>query len=148
MRALLAVVLFAGCSSSESAPTPVVDSASDTATDSVVTVDSMPSDTGPSDSRDAACKLTKAYSSKDADCNACAEQTCCEEVNGCFGDKRCDDDYVNCILACAILPADAADPAVERDRCVAECDAMHPEGKKAYDAAIGCVERRCVSECG
>jgi len=135
MRHAWLIVLLIGCSSSESPKAPTPDSAA---------VDTAPIVT---DTRDAACKLQKPYSSKDVDCNACAERTCCDEVNGCFADKRCDDDYVNCILACALLPADAADAGAERDRCVGECDAMHPEGKKAYDAAIGCVEARCATEC-
>jgi hypothetical protein len=131
------VLLFVGCSSS-SAEAPPVDAGAD-----IIVVADAPA----ADARDAACKLTKAYSSKDVDCNACAESNCCDEVNACFGDKRCDDDYVNCILACALLPADAADAGAERDRCVAECDATHPEGKNVYDAAIGCVDARCTSEC-
>lgn len=137
MRGACLIALLLGCSSSESAPP------TDAAVDTSVVVDSTPSD-----ARDAACKLTKAYSSKDVDCNACAERECCDEVNACFADKRCDDDYVNCILACALLPADAADAGAERDRCVAECDAMHPDGKRAYDGAIGCVEAKCPTECG
>jgi hypothetical protein len=142
MGRLVLFALLVGCSSSEGT-TPTV-------TDSAAVVDtSSPAETSPviADTRDASCKLQKAYSSKDVDCNTCAEQQCCDEVNGCFADKRCDDDYVNCILACALLPADAADAGAERDRCVAECDSMHPDGKKAYDRAIGCVEMKCPTPC-
>ena len=143
MRSVVVCALLIGCSSSESTAPTVTDSAS------AIDSGSAQADTAPvlTDTRDASCKLQKAYSSKDVDCNTCAEQQCCDEVNGCFADKRCDDDYVNCILACALLPADAADAGAERDRCVAECDSMHPEGKKAYDRAIGCVEARCPTEC-
>ena len=151
MRGAWFVLLFVGCSASSSSETPPVADAS--VADTVVALDTTPVDSSavestPGDTRDAACRLTKKYSSKDADCNACAEANCCDEVNGCFADKRCDDDYVNCILACALLPADAADAGAEADRCIAECGTTYPEGKKAYDTAIGCVEARCVSECG
>ena len=92
-----------------------------------------------------ACELTKPYSSKDIDCNACAEAKCCAEVNGCLDDPICDDEYVNCSLACALLP-DSPEQA-KIDACFADCDAQQPKGKKLYDAAIGCVEARCVGVC-
>jgi hypothetical protein len=30
---------------------------------------------------------------------------------------------------------------------VADCNGQHPEGKKLYDDAIGCVDKACVKEC-
>lgn len=93
-------------------------------------------------------KLVKPFSTKNVPCNTCAETKCCAEVNGCLGDTRCDDDYVNCSLACALLPADAGDAGAEKERCLAECGTSHPEGKARYDAAFGCVDTKCVAECG
>lgn len=117
--------------------------------------DAAPADTGPGDTgveggdaSDAACKLVKAYSSKNAVCNACAEARCCAEINGCLGDKRCDDDYVNCILACALLPPDAGDAGDATKACLAKCGADFPAGKALYDTAIGCADKQCAKECG
>ena len=68
-------------------------------------------------------------------------------MNDCLGDPRCDDDYVNCALACALLPADAGDAGAEAERCLAECAANHPEGKKRYDGTFGCIDAQCAAEC-
>lgn len=92
-----------------------------------------------------ACELSKPYSSKNAACNACAEQKCCAEVNACLDDPVCDDDYVNCILACALDPGDGGDAGVAS--CISSCDAQYPKGKAEYDAAIGCAEALCATEC-
>lgn len=92
-----------------------------------------------------ACLLAKPYSSQDKDCNACAEEACCAQVNGCLTDPRCDDDFVNCTLACALLPDDTDPEAIKA--CVAGCEEQHPEGKKLYDDAIGCVDKACAKEC-
>jgi hypothetical protein len=92
-----------------------------------------------------ACLLAKPYSSQDKDCNACAEEACCAQVNGCLTDPRCDDDFVNCTLACALLPDDTDPEAIKA--CVADCNGQHPEGKKLYDDAIGCVDKACAKEC-
>lgn len=92
-----------------------------------------------------ACLLAKPYSSQDKDCNACAEEACCAQVNGCLTDPRCDDDFVNCTLACALLPDDTDPEAIKA--CVADCEGQHPEGKKLYDDAIGCVDKACAKEC-
>jgi len=89
------------------------------------------------------CKLSKPYSSSNATCNACAEAECCALVNACFSDPDCDDGYVNCILACALLPEDAGDAGIEP--CLAVCATDHPKGKGEYDAAIGCAESKCSS---
>lgn len=128
------------------------------ATDASVDATDAAGDTGPDtsvgeggetgDGGDAACKLVKAYSSKNAVCNACAEARCCAEINGCLGDKRCDDDYVNCILACALLPADAGDAGDTTKACLAKCGADFPAGKALYDTAIGCADKQCAKECG
>lgn len=91
------------------------------------------------------CTLVAKYSSKDAVCNDCAEGQCCAEVNGCLGDPRCNDDYVNCQLACALLPDDEDPAAIEA--CFAKCDVDYPEGKQLYDMAIGCVEKKCAAVC-
>ncbi|MBK8996827.1 MAG: hypothetical protein IPM35_13910 [Myxococcales bacterium] len=101
-----------------------------------------PADTG----TDApACQLHKPYSSADADCNACAEAGCCALINACYSDPDCDDGYVNCILACALLPGDAGDAGVES--CLADCAAQHPAGRAEYDAAIGCADAKCAGPC-
>lgn len=97
------------------------------------------------------CKLVKPYSSKDVTCNACAQRECCAAVNGCFSEAECDDGYVNCILACALLPDDAgpdasADAGI--DACKAVCAKDYPNGKTAFDTAIGCVDTACATECG
>lgn len=92
-----------------------------------------------------ACTLTKPYSSKNTGCNACAEQKCCALVNACLDDPACDDGYVNCILACALDPGDGGDAGVAT--CIAACDAQYPVGKAEYDAAIGCAESKCATEC-
>lgn len=91
------------------------------------------------------CTLVAKYSSKDSFCNACAESKCCAEVNGCLGDARCNDDYVNCQLACALLPDDEDPQAIKA--CFAQCGVDYPEGKKLYDSAIGCVDASCAGIC-
>jgi hypothetical protein len=89
------------------------------------------------------CTLAAPYSSSDADCNACAEKECCEEINGCLLDPACDDSYVNCILACS-MGVDAGEVAP----CIAICDEDYPTGKAEWEAAIGCADARCAAECG
>ncbi|MBI2392516.1 MAG: hypothetical protein HYV09_23225 [Deltaproteobacteria bacterium] len=145
---VLLVVLLSGCASSAE-PATTGDAARDIAPDVALDVALEAQDDAPSDaSADAAsCTLKKPYSSKDATCNACAEAKCCAEVNGCLADPRCDDHYVNCILACALLPPDAGDAGAAVDACVADCGAAHPQGKAAYDTAIGCVDTRCGGDC-
>jgi len=91
------------------------------------------------------CTLDKPYSSKNAACNACAEQECCVAINACYADSDCDDGYVNCILACALLPPDAGDAGIAS--CLDECGAQHPAGKAKYDAAIGCADSKCAGPC-
>ncbi|MGZ3422032.1 MAG: hypothetical protein ACXWUG_13230 [Polyangiales bacterium] len=144
MRILLSVLLL-GCASSETTPATAPTDSS-TATDTVAvdtfvaeTVTDSITDSG----TDAACSLVKPYSTKDKPCNDCAAEKCCAEVNGCLGDKRCDDDYVNCILACALLPDDAGDAG----GCISDCGTMYPAGKALYDTAIGCVEAACPTLC-
>jgi hypothetical protein len=66
-------------------------------------------------------------------------------VNAYYADPDCDDGYVNCILACALLPDDAGDAGVAA--CIDDCDAQYPKGKQKYDAAIGCADTQCASEC-
>jgi hypothetical protein len=114
-----------------------------------------PSDAGPGDAARpdapadaptdaAACVLVSAYSSQNAGCNACAEAKCCAEINGCLGEPGCNDDYVNCILACAFVE-DAGDAGVAT--CLDACAAQYPQGKAEYDVAIGCAEQACAAEC-
>lgn len=93
-----------------------------------------------------ACKLVAPYSSKNAPCNACAEQRCCVEMNACLGEVVCNDTYVNCILACSLLSGDAGKSEI--DACIDKCGVDAPDGKAAYDAAIGCAEASCAAECG
>jgi hypothetical protein len=145
VRILITLSLFAlstACSSSETAAPTTTDSsvahdtlASETA-DETAPAEDAASDETP---RDATCSLVKPYSTKDKVCNDCAAEKCCAEVNDCLGDKRCDDDYVNCILACALLPDDAGDAG----GCIGECGTKYPEGKALYDTAIACVEEAC-----
>lgn len=100
------------------------------------------------DASDAACRLVAPYSSKDKICNDCAQAQCCVEVNGCLGDKRCDDDYVNCSLACALTaPSDGGDAGAEVAACLGECAKTYPAGKALYDTAIGCVAAKCPTLC-
>ena len=98
-----------------------------------------------------ACVLVKPYSSKDPTCNACAEEYCCAEVNDCRTNAACETDYVDCILACALFPDDAG-PDVDASAgvadCIAACDANFPEGSAKYAAATGCVDTKCINECG
>jgi hypothetical protein len=139
MRSLVMVlVIAAGCSS---ASEPRVDRGRD-----LVVRDMLPPE-----ARDLAearvdvapCKLIKPYSTKNALCNTCAEQRCCDEVNGCLGDAACDDDYVNCTLACALAPA----PDAGVSACLAQCGKDYPKGKAEYAAAIGCADTKCAAEC-
>ncbi|MBI5531655.1 MAG: hypothetical protein HY898_02995 [Deltaproteobacteria bacterium] len=99
----------------------------------------------PAESDGATCKLIKKYSSSNPTCNDCAEQKCCVEINACLGDLECDDTYVNCILACALMPEDAGDAGIAL--CMDECAAQAPKGKAEYDAAIGCADSKCKTEC-
>jgi len=89
------------------------------------------------------CKLVKPYSTKNALCNQCAEGKCCAEVNSCLGDTACDDDYVNCILACSLGPA----PDAGTSPCLAQCGKDYPKGKAEYEAATGCADSKCATEC-
>ena len=100
--------------------------------------------------RDAAlCKLVAPYSTKNVPCNDCAQASCCAQVNACLGDTKCNDDYVNCILACPLLPGDAGpDAAGAAKDCVATCGVQFPVGKQEYDTAIGCVDAACKGQCG
>lgn len=90
----------------------------------------------------APCVLAAPYSSSDADCNQCAEEACCEEINACLTDPACDDSYVNCMLACVI----DVEPE-EVDPCIAICDEDYPIGKAKYEAAIQCADTHCATEC-
>jgi hypothetical protein len=140
MRPLLAALLvLSACSSSSTAPdaggSPPGDLRSDLLPDLVLVPDVTP-DTTP-------CKLIKPYSSKDADCNQCAEEKCCPEINGCLGDPECDDEYVTCILACALTPV----PDAGVDACLQQCATDYPTGKAEYDVAIGCADAKCATEC-
>lgn len=141
-----AAVGLVACSSDDSEstdPTPGADAATETgitedaAPDAAVTEDAA-IDTG-------ACKLSGVYSSSKPACNACAEEKCCVELNACFDAESCDDLYVNCILACALLEEDAGDEQI--DACVTECGTEYPEGKTLYDAAMGCAETQCKAAC-
>ena len=153
-RALLLVALLVGCSDSSNDPASTADTASIDESDSGgdggdtrdASVETLAADA--TDATDAACMLHKAYSSKNAACNNCAQERCCGAVNGCFDDPRCDDDYVNCILACALLPDDAGPDAGDATGgCLADCNTKYPAGRAEYDAAIGCVEAACKDEC-
>jgi hypothetical protein len=140
---------FVACSSDETTVTPSDASADESAVDARTTTEAA-ADGAKSDG--AACKLVKPYSSKDKTCNTCAETACCAEVNGCLGDPACDDDYVNCILACVLLPDDAgADVDAGADAsipaCEKRCGTQFPKGEASYLAATGCVDTRCKTDC-
>lgn len=95
------------------------------------------------------CKLAKPYSTKNKTCNDCAATECCSEVNGCLDDVECDDHYVNCILACALLPDDAGpDASAGIAACESDCANSYALGRAAYDRAIGCVDQKCAGPCG
>ena len=139
-RSLCLLLPLLGCSSDPIA-SPAQDAASDGPSDSPSVKDSpadAPSDAG-------SCKLVKAYSSKNVPCNQCAEAKCCAEINGCLGDPACDDTYVNCILACALLPDDAGDAGISK--CMGQCGVDSPKGEAAYDTAIACADTKCKTEC-
>jgi len=104
-----------------------------------------PADAGSDAPTDAApCALISPYSSQNAACNACAEERCCAEINGCLGDPGCNDDYVNCTLACAFVD-DGGDAGLTA--CLDACGAQYPQGKAEYDVAIGCAEQACATPC-
>lgn len=152
VRVLLpaAAILYA-CSTAETpAPSSADAGASDASTSADAAHDAG-SSTDATGAKDApACKLTKPYSTKDANCNQCAEAHCCEAVDACYADPDCDDGYVNCILACVILPDDAgADADVDGGvaKCTAQCDAQYPDGKAEYDAITTCIAHSCATAC-
>ena len=91
------------------------------------------------------CKLIKKYSSSNPTCNDCAEQHCFAEINACLTDLECDDTYVNCILACALSDDDAGDAGMVI--CMEACAQQAPKGKAEYEAAIGCADAKCKTEC-
>ena len=94
----------------------------------------------------AACELTKPYSSSDTTCNECATLHCCVQINVCYAATSCDDDYTNCYLACGLFAdADAGSSSVTA--CVADCGTKHPVGKQQFNAAIGCVDQHCATQC-
>jgi hypothetical protein len=141
VRAIFLLLLPLLACSSDPVVAPAGDAASDTQADSPAVKDSAgdaPSDAG-------SCKLLKPYSSKNVTCNQCAEAKCCVEINGCLGSPDCDDTYVNCILACALLPDDAGDAGIAT--CMGQCAVDSPKGKAEYDTAIGCADTKCQIEC-
>jgi hypothetical protein len=93
------------------------------------------------------CKLAQPFSSKNAVCNACAEEKCCPQINGCLLDTACNDDYVNCSLVCAFTDFDAGADAGTTAGCLADCAQQFPKGKAEYDAAFGCADSACATEC-
>jgi hypothetical protein len=104
----------------------------------------------PGDAEAGTCKLAQPFSSKNAVCNDCAEAQCCPEINGCLLDPACNDDYVNCSLVCAFTDFDAgADGGSDAGTagCLADCAAQYPKGKAEYDAAFGCADTACATEC-
>jgi hypothetical protein len=143
---------FVACSSDETTAN-ANDAGADQNASDVTAGHEASTDDARSDGADSgACKLVKPYSSKDKTCNTCAETECCAEVNGCLGDTACDDDYVNCILACALFPDDAgagvdAGPDAGIPACEGRCGAQFPKGEAEYKAATGCVDTRCKSDC-
>jgi hypothetical protein len=142
-----ALVVLA-CAASDDAADPGSTDAAGSETSGDAPFDSARHDALPESSPDgSACTLSKPYSSSDADCNACAQQHCCEPVNACYADLECDDGYVNCALACALLPGDAGDVDAGIAACLADCDAQYPIGKQKYDAAIGCADTQCSVQC-
>ena len=146
-----ALVSFVACATAEpSAAGDATGADAATADDAARKNDSAPSEAGAADAGPA-CKLSKPYATKDQDCNACAEANCCAEVNACYADSDCDDGYVNCILACVLLPDDAGADASAADggvkACTAACGTQYPKGQGEYDAISACVEASCTSEC-
>ena len=67
-------------------------------------------------------------------------------VNACTQSPICDDSYVNCIIGCAIIPDDGGDAGLAA--CFSDCDSQFPEGKLKYEAAVGCADTKCATECG
>lgn len=138
---LLAAALLAACSSPD---TSTLDAgpADAGAEDAAVADAAAAEDAGDAAPDAAPCTLASPYSTQDAVCNACAEAKCCAAINGCLLLPACNDDYVNCALGCSLDPGDAG-----VDPCLADCAAQSPEGKAAYDAAIGCADAACAVEC-
>ncbi len=150
-------IVLGACGASDDASSPsLLDAGRDAVVDVVDTGTDGPdagapddaalTDAGPDSADASACTLTKPYSSSVPACNACAEQHCCEAVNACYADLECDDGYVNCALACALLPDDAGDAGIAD--CLSDCALKYPTGKQEYDAAIGCADTSCAVECG
>lgn len=130
-RAALTALLLTACSS----PDPMTpDGGLEDAGPADAGTDAEVPDAGP-------CALASPYSTQNATCNACAEAKCCVEINGCLLDPGCNDDYVNCALACAL------DPDAGQDPCLAACATQYPTGKAEYDTAIGCADMKCAIEC-
>jgi|GEM_PF-4954375 hypothetical protein len=147
--AILAPAIFLACADSQQQFTDAAVSPNDDAAvmagdanDQGPLVDmASPTDAG----IDAApCKLINPYSTKNEICNTCAEEKCCVEINECLTAPQCDDLYVNCILACALLP-DNSDAGVPE--CVAQCGTDYPDGKAGYLKAIGCADTKCAAVC-
>jgi len=151
---LAAATAFAACASSES--TPATGATDAGGTDASSAKDSGGSTTDASVSTDAgrsdagSCKLVKPYATKDVACNDCAAENCCDVVNACYNDTDCDDGYVNCILACVLLPDDAgADGGGDAGvaTCTAACGKQYPTGKTEYDAIDACIASSCSTAC-
>ena len=144
-RHLLAVLISmvcAGCSSSDSTRAVGADGAAPDGER-----EASPDSAAESNAPDATpCKLTKPYATKNATCDECAEQNCCEPINVCYADLECDDTYVNCILACSLMPdPDAGDAGIAA--CMDDCAAQAPKGKLEYEAATGCADSKCLQQC-
>ena len=141
--AALATAAFVGCSSSDHGALDTdADGGDAGGHDASQSSDASPSDAA---SDGGTCVLVSPYSSKNEVCNDCAQAECCVEINGCLGDTVCNDDYVDCLLACALDPGDGGDAGVAT--CEAACDAQYPKGKSEYDIAIGCAEQKCATQC-
>jgi hypothetical protein len=159
MRRLLSLLLFtpllwAACASTEKASSGGNTGGSSAAPDAGAAHDAgmdveAEADAEAGSPEAGACTLIRPYSTQNAACNACAEEKCCVEVNGCLADTDCDEGYVNCAIGCA-LDFDAgpdAGPDAMPTACLEDCAQQYPKGRQEYDAAIGCAEGACAAEC-
>ncbi len=140
---------IASCTTSSSPPAPSVADAAVGDGASTAPTDATRADRASPAGDAATCKLVKPYATRDVDCNVCAERACCALINDCYENPDCDDGYVNCLLACVLLPddagADGGDAGVAQ--CTAQCAAEYPTGSAQYDALSTCVDAECASDC-
>ena len=72
------------------------------------------------------------WSTTNAACSACMDNSCCDELAACNTGSECDK-LVDCLRSCT--PGNAT--------CSKACETSHADGKAGVDALLGCFDGNC-----